>query len=76
MAELERERKEESKKYEMIKHKWEQTNADKEVLKRQLDTVKTKLKQQEVNEVKQTKVLALNPIAAEDPQANVNSMAG
>lgn len=45
MAELERERKEESKKYEMIKHKWEQTNADKEVLKRQLDTLKTKLKQ-------------------------------
>ena len=57
MAELERERKEESKKYETLKHKYEQSNADKEVIKRQLDSVKSKIKQQDIMEIKQTKTL-------------------
>lgn len=52
VAELERERKEDQKKFETVKHKLEQTTADKEVLKRQLDTIKQKIKQQEVMEVK------------------------
>lgn len=34
VAELERERKDDSKRFETLKHKLEQTNADKEVLKR------------------------------------------
>lgn len=44
VAELERERKDEQKRLENIRHKLEQTNAEKEVIKRQLDTIKTKIK--------------------------------
>lgn len=52
VAELEREKRDEAKRFETLRHKLEQTNADKEVLKRQLNTIKTQVKQQEVLEVK------------------------
>ncbi len=57
VAELERERKDEQKRLENIRHKLEQTNAEKEVIKRQLDTIKTKIKQQDIQDIKQSKVV-------------------
>ena len=38
-----------------MKHKWEQTNAEKEVIKRQLEQVRSKVKQQDILEIKQSK---------------------
>jgi len=52
VAELERERKEEQKKFEAVKHKLEQTNGEKELIKRQLDTIRLKIKQQDIMDVK------------------------
>ena len=53
---MERERKEESKKLETMKHKYEQSDREKEIIKRQLEQMKSKVKMQEVGEIKQQKV--------------------
>ena len=47
-----------------MKHKWEQTNAEKEVIKRQLEQVRSKVKQQDILEIKQSKGMP------EEAQAN------
>lgn len=44
VAELERKNRDEEKKMEAIRHKFEQSNQEKELYKRQLETVKQKLK--------------------------------
>lgn len=45
MAELERDKEDKEKKFEAMRHKLEQTNAEKEALKRQFDTLKNQVKQ-------------------------------
>lgn len=72
VAELEREKKDALTKMEAIKHKLEQTNAEKEVIKRQLDTYRSLKKQEQIMEVKQSKV----PLVLEDPIANSNTLSG
>jgi septal ring factor EnvC (AmiA/AmiB activator) len=75
VAESEREKKDLANKLETIKHKLEQTNAEKEVIKRQLDTQRTMKKQQIVNEIKQSKVPPPQLDTFQEPNPT-NSLAG
>lgn len=56
MAEQERRAKDDQKKIESLKHMFDMANQEKELLKKQLDQTKKKLKLQEVQEVKQSKL--------------------
>jgi hypothetical protein len=58
LAELERETIDKERRFEAIRHKLEQTNAEKETLKRQFDTLKNHVKQQGISEIKNFKSMA------------------
>ncbi len=54
-AELERSKRDDEKKYENMRHKFESTNQEKELYKRQVENFKQKLKIQEIQDVKNSK---------------------
>ena len=58
LAELERETLDKERRFEAIRHKLEQTNAEKETLKRQFETLKNHVKQQGISEIKNFKSMA------------------
>jgi len=58
VAELERKGREDEKKFENLRHKFEQSNQEKDHFKRQVDNFKQKLKNQELQDLRISKVQA------------------